>query len=165
MASLSLWCQSHQVAFSLILTTTVFAASLYATEIRSFLEHWPRTKRALTKEGVSRIEGRIRLLNTLKDKPYELILWITFQMTDACMWGFLLIVMEGLVFSMAKIYVQKSPTGLLAGLLLGRAIAVREVVQDLMHFDSAMARLLNHRGTLQTSLGGLPTQSTQTLNQ
>lgn len=100
----------------------------------------------------------MKLLNTLKDNPYELTLWIAFEVTDTCLWGFVILFVRTIIFA----HSTSSLMALILGWVFGRAIAMREVIVQLRHFNRAMKELLNQWAVYQVSNNPPPTQPAQT---
>ena len=71
------WFQGHPLTVSIILFFAAALISIYSTEIKHFLHHWPRTRKALHSSTRSFLTNRVVLLERLHNNAYEVLMYLT----------------------------------------------------------------------------------------
>jgi hypothetical protein len=141
--SISGWISGHSIAFTLILFLLGCLVSLFSAEIKQFVRSWPRRKfgefdRDFTKR-------RIALLKSIHKDSYYLNLWFIWNILDLIFWS---ITWNGLVILGTIAIMHKgseiSIWGTMSGLLVGKAIKMREIVNQLYSFDKSVKELEEH---------------------
>jgi hypothetical protein len=135
------WSRSHTLTVTIILFFLAAFISIYSTEIKDFLHHWPRTRASFRDIARRKTQEELDILNRVHEDPYQLLLYLAWAAIKMIVTS--LLYAAGAVFSMR--FNMRAALPLVVGLVFGECGAtlrdVRSHVNKLYNYDSAVAKL------------------------
>lgn len=138
------WCHDHTLTVALILFVLSCLISIYSTEIKHFLHHWPRTRAGFVRLIRNKAENDLRLLNDVHNDVYQLVFYV--------IWAFVNPLVMGIYYTIGTYVVvlllpkhqpisSKVIFAYIGGFVLGSLIEVRRTLKRLQDYDASVKTL------------------------
>jgi hypothetical protein len=132
------WLRLHPLTITLVLFTIGCLVSLYATEIKDFIRHYPKNR--FRSYVVNDAKRRLELLRSLHNNSYSLLLYIASALVEGVWFAFY--VQIGYSIISASLFHSPSPSwSLFIGGLVGTVIKLRLMLRELRDYEHSVDHL------------------------
>lgn len=134
------WCSKHPLTITFILFLLSVVISIYASEIKSFIRHWPKSTLRAARRNTALHQKYI--LELVHNDAYNLLLYLAWNLVHvvalAVLW---LVFVNTISLILAHHVTSLSLWTVISGIAVGKALKVKSRLEQLEHYENSIQKL------------------------